>query len=104
METFDELEEAEGILELLEREIVNKKRTFNEFVILYRTNAQSRALEDALRRRGIAYKIVGGVRFYERKEVKDLLAYLRLIVNSVDTVSLKRVVNFPPRGDRKSVV
>ncbi len=98
METFDELEEAEGILELLEREIVNKKRTFNEFVILYRTNAQSRALEDALRRRGIAYKIVGGVRFYERKEVKDLLAYLRLIVNSVDTVSLKRVVNFPPRG------
>ncbi len=98
METYDELEEAEGILQLMEREIADKKRTFSDFVILYRTNAQSRALEDALRRRGIAYTIVGGVRFYERKEVKDLLAYLRLIVNPVDTVSLKRVVNFPPRG------
>ncbi|MFQ6607553.1 MAG: ATP-dependent helicase [Fidelibacterota bacterium] len=98
METYDELEEAEGILELLEREIVDKKRTFSDFVILYRTNAQSRALEDALRRRGIAYTIIGGVRFYERKEVKDLLAYLRLIVNPLDTVSLKRIVNFPPRG------
>lgn len=98
METYDELEEAEGILQLMEREIGDKKRTFSDFVILYRTNAQSRALEDALRRRGIAYTIVGGVRFYERKEVKDLLAYLRLIVNPVDTVSLKRVVNFPPRG------
>lgn len=98
METFDEQEESEGILELLEKEILQKKRKFKDFVILYRTNAQSRALEDALRRRSIAYHIVGGLKFYERKEVKDLLAYLQLIVNPLDTVSLKRVINFPARG------
>jgi len=98
MVTYDEEEEAEGILELIEKEILQKKRTFRNFVILYRTNAQSRALEEALRRRGIAYIIIGGIKFYERKEVKDLLAYLRLILNPQDTVSLKRVINFPPRG------
>ena len=98
MVTYDEEEEAEGILELLEKEILHHKRTFHDFVILYRTNAQSRALEEALRRRGIAYTIVGGIKFYERKEVKDLLAYLRIILNPRDTVSLKRVINFPPRG------
>ncbi|MFQ6675328.1 MAG: ATP-dependent helicase [Fidelibacterota bacterium] len=96
--THDEEEEAEGILELMEKEILHHKRTFRDFVILYRTNAQSRALEEALRRRGIAYTIVGGIKFYDRKEVKDLLAYLRLIINPLDTVSLKRVINFPPRG------
>ncbi|MDP6967376.1 MAG: UvrD-helicase domain-containing protein [Candidatus Marinimicrobia bacterium] len=98
METLDEQEEAEGILELLEKEVMQYKRAFSDFVILYRTNAQSRALEEAFRRRGIAYTIVGGVKFYERKEVKDLLAYLRLLVNLADTVSLKRIINFPPRG------
>jgi len=98
MVTYDEEEEAEGILELIEKEVLQSKRTFRDFVTLYRTNAQSRALEEALRRRGIAYNIVGGIKFYERKEVKDLLAYLRLILNSRDTVSLKRVINFPPRG------
>lgn len=98
MQTLDEQEEAEGILELLEKEILQYKRTFRDFVILYRTNAQSRALEEAFRRRGIAYTIVGGIKFYERKEVKDLLAYLRLLVNPADTVSLKRIINFPPRG------
>ena len=74
------------------------KRTFSDFAVLYRTNAQSRALEDSLRRNGIPYKIIGGIRFYERKEVKDLLAYLQLIVNKKDTIALRRVVNFPPRG------
>ncbi|MEE9166891.1 MAG: UvrD-helicase domain-containing protein [Candidatus Neomarinimicrobiota bacterium] len=96
--TFDEGEEADGILELIGKEILQNKRTFRDFVILYRTNAQSRALEEALRRRGISYTIVGGLKFYERKEVKDLLAYLRVILNPLDTVSLKRVINFPPRG------
>src|SRR5262249_45086183 len=66
--------------------------------VLYRTNAQSRTLEDALRRAGTPYKIIGGVRFYERKEVKDALAYLKLILNPHDDVSLRRVINVPARG------
>ena len=70
----------------------------NQFGILYRTNAQSRALEDAFVRAGMPYRLVGGVRFYERKEVKDVLAYLRLIQNPFDAVSLQRVINLPPRG------
>ena len=98
METYDEMEETDGVLELIQKEIQQNKRTFQDFVILYRTNVQSRALEDGLRRKGIAYNIVGGVKFYERKEVKDLLAYLRILVNPVDSVSLKRIINFPPRG------
>ena len=72
--------------------------------MLYRTNAQSRAIEDALMREGIAYKIVGGVRFYERKEIKDALAYLRLIINPHDDVSLRRVINVPARGIGKGVM
>ncbi len=98
METYDEMEETDGVLELIQQEIQQHKRTFRDFVILYRTNAQSRALEDGLRRKGIAYNIVGGLKFYERKEVKDLLAYLRTLVNPVDSVSLKRIINFPSRG------
>lgn len=69
-----------------------------EVAILYRTNAQSRVLEESLKRRFIAYQIVGGVRFYQRKEVKDLLAYLRLLLNPKDDVSFARVVNYPKRG------
>ena len=98
METYDEMEETDGVLELIQKEIQQNKRTFQDFVILYRTNVQSRALEDGLRQKGIAYNIVGGVKFYERKEVKDLLAYLRILINPVDSVSLKRIINFPPRG------
>ncbi|MBL7014236.1 MAG: UvrD-helicase domain-containing protein [Candidatus Marinimicrobia bacterium] len=98
IETVDELEEADAIVSALEKEIKLKKRTFAHFAILYRTNAQSRALEDSLRRMGIPYNIVGGIRFYNRKEVKDVVAYLRLVMNLKDTVSLRRVVNFPARG------
>ena len=98
IETHDEMEEADAVINALEKEIKMKKRTFNDFSILYRTNAQSRALEDSFRRSAIPYKIIGGTRFYERKEVKDVLGYLRLIVNLKDTISLRRVVNFPPRG------
>jgi DNA helicase-2/ATP-dependent DNA helicase PcrA len=72
--------------------------------VLYRTNAQSRALEDALMREGIAYRIIGGVRFYERKEIKDVLAYLRLVINPHDDVSFRRVVNVPARGVGKAVL
>jgi len=71
---------------------------YSGYVILYRTNAQSRALEDVFLKRGIPYKIVGGVRFYERAEIKDILAYLRLIQNPDDKISLERVINLPKRG------
>ena len=98
IETHDETEEADAVISALEKEIKINKRTFNDFAVLYRTNVQSRALEDSFLRNGIPYKIVGGIRFYERKEVKDLLSYLRLIVNLKDTISLRRVINFPPRG------
>ena len=98
IETHDETEEADAVISALEKEIKINKRTFNDFAVLYRTNIQSRALEDSFLRNGIPYKIVGGTRFYARKEVKDLLGYLRLIVNLKDTISLRRVINFPPRG------
>ncbi len=70
----------------------------NDFAILYRTNAQSRAIEDALRKRGIPYRIYGGLSFYQRKEIKDVLSYLRLIINPSDEEALKRIINFPGRG------
>ena len=72
--------------------------------VLYRTNAQSRAIEDQLMREAIPYKIIGGVRFYERKEIKDALAYLKLIINPHDDVSLRRVINVPARGVGKGVM
>ncbi len=98
IETRDELEEADAIITALEKEIKLNKRNFSHFAILYRTNAQSRSLEDSLRRLGIPYNLIGSIRFYERKEVKDALAYLKLVINLNDTVALRRIVNFPPRG------
>jgi DNA helicase II / ATP-dependent DNA helicase PcrA len=98
IETGDEHEEASNVLEKIKEQVFKNKREFKHFAVLYRTNAQSRSLEDVLRRSGISYVIVGGVRFYERKEIKDILAYLKLIVNPRDEVSLKRIVNFPVRG------
>ncbi len=76
--------------------------SYGNFAILYRTNAQSRALEECLVRYQIPYKVIGGLRFYDRKEIKDVLAYLRLIVNPVDSVSLLRVINVPRRGIGKT--
>jgi DNA helicase-2/ATP-dependent DNA helicase PcrA len=76
----------------------------NTVAILYRTNAQSRTLEDALRRAGTDYKIIGGVRFYERKEIKDILAYLKLVLNPHDSVSMRRIINVPARGIGKGVI
>ena len=98
IETKDELEEADAIISALEKEIKLHKRTFSHFSVLYRTNAQSRALEDSFRRTGIPYNLIGSVRFYERKEVKDALGYLKLVINLSDTISLRRIINFPPRG------
>jgi len=98
LEVEDEREEAQRVVESIQKEVFRRKLTFRDFAILYRTNAQSRALEEGLRRSGMSYVIVGGVRFYERKEIKDVLAYLKLITNPKDAVSLKRIINFPLRG------
>ncbi|SHI29046.1 DNA helicase-2 / ATP-dependent DNA helicase PcrA [Cruoricaptor ignavus] len=76
----------------------SQQRHFSDFAILYRTNSQTRAFEDALRRRNIPYRVFGGLSFYQRKEVKDLLAYLRLLVNENDTEALLRIINYPARG------
>lgn len=77
---------------------MEKQLKNSDFAVLYRTNAQSRAIEDALRKKDIAYRIYGGLSFYQRKEIKDLLSYLRLIVNPKDEEALKRVINYPTRG------
>jgi DNA helicase-2/ATP-dependent DNA helicase PcrA len=99
VEAADEADEAEWIAdETRARLASNPDATPRDFAVLYRTNAQSRALEEAFRREGIPYRIVGGQRFYERREVKDVLAYLRLIANPRDDESFLRIVNFPRRG------
>ncbi len=77
---------------------MNNQLSFDQFAILYRTNAQSRAMEDALRKKDIPYRIYGGLSFYQRKEIKDVIAYLRLILNPKDEEALKRVINYPARG------
>jgi DNA helicase-2/ATP-dependent DNA helicase PcrA len=94
IETEDEDEEAQKVVEIIR----SSKRPFGDFLILYRINAQSRSLESALQRNGINYKIVGGIKFYERKEIKDILAYLKFLVNPKDDISLERILNVPPRG------
>ncbi len=83
---------------------MHEQRLNKEFAVLYRTNAQSRAIEDALRKRDIPYRVYGGLSFYQRKEIKDLLAYLRLIVNPNDEESLKRIINYPARGIGQSTL
>ena len=98
----DELEEADFIAKSIRQARVEDVDTM--MAVLYRTNAQSRAIEDQLMRESIPYKIIGGVRFYERKEIKDSLAYLKLIINPHDDVSLRRVINVPARGVGKGVM
>ena len=95
---IDDRDEGHQILSVIRSEIAAEQRALRDFAILYRTNAQSRSLEDVLRRNGVPYVIVGGIRFYERKEIKDVLAYLRLLVNPSDDESLLRAINYPSRG------
>ncbi|MDO1500419.1 3'-5' exonuclease [Winogradskyella maritima] len=83
---------------------MNEQLHNSDFAVLYRTNAQSRAIEDALRKRDIPYRIYGGLSFYQRKEIKDVLSYLRLILNPADEEALKRVINFPARGIGQTTV
>lgn len=94
----DETDEATFIVEAIRLLTVEDGYSLDDCAVFYRVNAQSRVLEDALRRAVIPYAIVGGLRFYERKEIRDLLAYLRLIANPADSVSFLRAVNVPPRG------
>ncbi|WP_035453545.1 DNA helicase PcrA [Alicyclobacillus herbarius] len=93
----DERQEARFVMDQID-ELRQQGKDYRDFAILYRTNAQSRVLEEYLLQRGIPYRIFGGLRFYERKEIKDVLAYLRLIANVDDDVSLERVINEPKRG------
>jgi DNA helicase-2/ATP-dependent DNA helicase PcrA len=91
----DEEEEADWVARRLAEETQGK---YGRSAVFYRINAQSRAVEEALMRWGIPYTVVGGIRFYQRREIKDLVAYLRVIVNAGDEVSLRRIINIPPRG------
>lgn len=94
----DEQTEAGFVAAEIERRIREEGRGFQDFTILYRTHAQSRVFEEVFIRRAIPYRIVAGLRFYERKEIKDILAYLRVIANPADDFSLRRIANVPPRG------
>ncbi|MEB3350767.1 MAG: UvrD-helicase domain-containing protein [Cyanobacteriota bacterium] len=101
----DEIAEAEAVVHGMRTlEAAHPDLRWGDMAVLYRTNAQSRALEEALVRWGIPYLVVGGLRFYDRREIKDVLAYLRLLVNPADTVSLLRVLNVPRRGIGKTTV
>ena len=101
----DEIAEAEAVVHRLRTmEAANPELSWGDMAVLYRTNAQSRAIEESLVRWGIPYIVVGGLRFYDRREIKDLLAYLRLLINPADTVSLLRVINVPKRGIGKTTI
>ncbi|WP_101772495.1 ATP-dependent helicase [Peptostreptococcus faecalis] len=94
----NEVEEANFVVNEIYENSRTTGRPYNEYAVLYRANAQARAVEDALNRFQVPYNIYGGTKFYERKEIKDLLAYLRVIVNPQDDISVKRVINIPRRG------
>jgi len=100
----NEMAEAEYIAEEIVSKCRNDKRSFSDFAVFYRTHAQSRAIEEACMSHGIPYRLVGGFKFYKRREVQDLLAYLKYIANPKDIVSLKRIINVPPRGIRKKTI
>lgn len=97
-------DEGRFVASTIFEEKMNNQLLNSDFAILYRTNAQSRSMEDALRKRDIPYRIYGGTSFYQRKEIKDVISYLRLIINPADEEALKRIINFPPRGIGQTTV
>jgi len=98
-EVFNEQQEGSFIInEILRHKSINSRLDFNDFVVLYRTNAQSRALEEAFLQQGMPYRIIGGTRFYDRKEIKDVLAFMKVVANYQDDISMQRIINLPPRG------
>ncbi len=102
-EAFDEKDEARFVVDEIVKQAAAGRR-YNDMAIFYRTNAQSRTFEDELRRQKIPYTIFGGTKFYERKEIKDIIAYLRVLVNPQDSLNLKRIINVPPRGLGKKAI
>jgi DNA helicase-2/ATP-dependent DNA helicase PcrA len=98
MQLLSDAEEGRFIADSIFENKMRNQLKDNDFAVLYRTNAQSRAVEDALRKKNIPYRIYGGMSFYQRKEIKDILAYLRLLINSNDEEALVRVINYPARG------
>lgn len=97
-ENGNEHDEASFVVSQIKQLVRSENRNYKEFAILYRINAQSRVIEDALMREGLPYRIFGGLKFYDRKEIKDLIAYLRLVQNPADDIALKRIINVPKRG------
>ncbi|MBN1887071.1 MAG: UvrD-helicase domain-containing protein, partial [Thermoflexales bacterium] len=97
-EAYSEDDEAQYVVDTIDELIAKRQLSAGDVAVMYRTNAQSRALEDAFVRAGMPYRLVGATRFYARKEIKDVLAYLHLVYNPNDTVSLRRIINVPPRG------
>ncbi len=95
---YDEREESNFVTETIQTAVRAKNKNFSDFAVLYRTNAQSRLIEEQLVKEGIPYEIFGGIRYYERKEVKDILSYLKVIINPDDEISIKRVINIPKRN------
>lgn len=97
-EAYDEEEEARKVIKEIQGLVDNDNHSLSDFAVMYRVNAQSRSFEMACQRFGVPYQIVGGIKFYHRREIKDITSYLRLILNSEDDISLSRIVNVPPRG------
>ncbi|WP_339661566.1 UvrD-helicase domain-containing protein [uncultured Polaribacter sp.] len=98
MRTISDGEEGRFVAQSIWENQMNHQLSPDDFCILYRTNSQSRAIEDALRKKGIEYKIYGGISFYQRKEIKDILSYLRILINPNDEEAFKRIINYPARG------
>jgi len=104
IKAYSDVEEGFIVTNDIFEKRMREQKEFKDFAILYRTNAQSRVLEEALRKKSLPYKIYGGLSFYQRKEIKDVLAYFRLTVNPADQEALKRVINYPTRGIGKTTV
>src|SRR4029453_11104292 len=102
--TMTDNDEGKYVADTIQEQKLRNHFNNRDFAILYRTNSQSRAFEESLRRMNIPYTIYGGISFYQRKEIKDFLAYLRIIVNPRDEEALKRIINFPARGIGKTTV
>lgn len=102
-ETMNERHESSLVISKM-KDLMGKGYTNKDFAVLYRTHAQSRALEEGLIMSGFPYQIIGGLKFYERKEIKDMLAYLKIIANPSDSLAMERIYNIPPRGIGKSMV
>lgn len=102
--TMTDNEEGKFVADSIKEQQLRNHYSNKDFAILYRTNAQSRAYEESLRKQGIVYRIYGGISFYQRKEIKDLIAYLRVIVNPADEVALQRIINYPVRGIGKTTI